>query len=133
MRASLVMDDQPVGLWEKPIPGQLGLPFPPATRPPDRARAPAPVTASASRAAADGLLLSFRDPDVGRWGMARWYGIHLQERLDGGVDVIRRWGRLGHRATCPRQLADPYPDWTMARDAARQLLARRAARGYRCA
>jgi len=69
--------------------------------------------------------------DDGGW--RAWYGIHLQERLDGGVDVIRRWGRLGHRVTCPRQLADSYPDWTTARDAVQALLARRAARGYRCA
>lgn len=48
-----------------------------------------------------------------------------------GVDVIRRWGRLGVRTTCPRQLAEPYPDWTEARGALEDLLVRRAARGYR--
>ncbi len=83
-----------------------------------------------SQTATSGLVLCFQDPNAGRRGALRWYGVHLQERLDGGVDVIRRWGRLGHTAIHPRQLADPYPDWTAARDALGQLLARRAARGY---
>jgi len=132
LRSSPVMDDQPAGLWEQPIPGQLRLSFAQQPiRPADPARTPAPAPPeSTSRAAAGGLVLSYQDPDVGRWGALRWYGVHLQERLDGGVDVIRRWGRIGHTATRPHQLADPYPDWTTARNALGQLLARRAARGY---
>ena len=27
----------------------------------------------------------------------RWYTMHLQPCLFGGVDVVRRWGRIGRR------------------------------------
>lgn len=125
---------EPTGLWEQPIPGQLRLALERAARPPTAARTPAPPGAEwASQAAAGGLVLCYQDPDAGRSGVARWYGLHLQDRLDGGVDVIRRWGRLGVRSTRPCQLAEPYPDWTRARGALQELLARRAARGYRWA
>jgi len=87
----------------------------------------------ASRAATGGLVLCFEDREAGGRGVASWYGVHLQERLDGGVDVIRCWGRLGVSSTRPRQLVEPYPDWTAARDALPGLLSRRAARGYRWA
>jgi len=118
-------------LWEQPIPGQLRLALQ-AIRPPEWARPPAPASAEwADRAATGGLVLCYQDPGAGRRGVARWYGVHLQERLDGQVDVIRRWGRLGVRPDRPRQLAGPYPDWTTARGALTELLARRAARGYR--
>jgi len=60
-------------------------------------------------------------------------GCTYQDRLDDGVDVIRRWGRLGVRSIRLRQLAEPYPDWTRARGALQELLARRAARGYQWA
>ncbi|MGI8712736.1 MAG: WGR domain-containing protein [Solirubrobacteraceae bacterium] len=127
------MDPELAGLWERPIPGQLRLPLEHATRPLIAARIPAPARPEwASQAATGGLVLSFQDTYPGR-GMARWYGLHLQERLDGGVDVIRRWGRLGVRSTRPRQLAEPYPDWLRAHDALEELLARRAARGYQWA
>jgi len=125
---------EPTGLWERPIPGQLRLPLEHATRPSTGARTPAPpLPEGAGRAAAGGLVLCFQDPHAGRRGVARWYGVHLQDRLDGGVDVIRRWGRLGVRSTRPRQLAEPYPDWTGACGALAELLARRAARGYQWA
>lgn len=122
------------GLWERSIPGQLRLPLEHATRPLIAARRPTPTRPEwASRAATGGLVLCYRDPDADWRGAARWYGVHLQDRLDGGVDVIRRWGRLGVRSTRPRQLAEPYPDWTAARGGLEELLARRAARGYRWA
>lgn len=121
-----------MGLWEQPIAGQLRLAL-------ERARGPVPVVArtpappppeSAVEAGGGGLVLCFEDRDAGRWGALRWYGIHLQERLDGGVDVIRRWGRIGVCATRPRQLTDAYPDWVSAQQALGRLLAQRAARGY---
>lgn len=62
--------------------------------------------------------------------MARWYSLHLQDRLDGGVDVIRQWGRLGVRSTHPRRLSQPCPDRQSALDAIQTLLATRAQRGY---
>ncbi len=122
----------PAGLWERSIPGQLRLPLGEQTSGPSTAsRTPVPAgPAWAERAATGGLVLCFEDREAGGRGVARWYGVHLQERLDGGVDVIRCWGRLGVRATRPRQLIEPYPDWTAARDALNGVLARRAARGY---
>lgn len=131
--ASLIgVNDPPVGLWEQPIAGQLRLPFAPSPRPPVVARtpAPAPPQSAVGAASGEGLVVCFEDRDAGRHGMLRWYGVHLQQRLDGGVDVIRRWGRLGHRATHPHQLTDAYPDWASAQQALTRLLARRAARGY---
>lgn len=122
---------EPAGLWEQPIPGQLRLPLERATRPLIAARTPAPPE-GVGQATTGGLVFCFEDPGAGRRGVARWYGLHLQDRLDGGVDVIRRWGRLGVRSIRPHQLAEPYPDWTGARGALQELLARRAARGYRC-
>lgn len=133
MRASPIVDGEPVGLWEQPIAGQLRLALEPARGPvPVVARTPAPTPPQSAVGAASsgGLVLCFEDRDAGRHGMLRWYGIHLQERLDGGVDVIRRWGRLGHRATHPHQLTDAYPDWASAQQALTRLLAQRAARGY---
>ena len=121
-------------MWEQPIPCQLRLPLERATRPLVASRTPVRAGPEwAGRAVTGGLVLCFQDPDAGGRGVARWYGVHLQERLDGGVDVIRRWGRLGVRSARPRQLADPYPDWAGAHDALAELLARRGARGYRWA
>lgn len=70
--------------WERPIPGQLRLPLERATTLPSLARTPATLRPEgAGRAAAGGLVLCFEDPDIGWRGVARWYGVHLQDRLDG--------------------------------------------------
>jgi predicted DNA-binding WGR domain protein len=96
---------------------------------------PAPVDGQlvahlAARAAAGGgLVLELLDPPPeGR--RARWYALHLQPALwDGGVDVVRQWGRIGARHH-PRRLVTPHPTEAAARAVLPELLRRRLRRGY---
>ena len=76
-----------------------------------------------------GLVLELvdRGPRPGR--RARFYALHLQPALWGGVDVVRAWGRLGHRHR-PRCLVTSHPDETGAHAALRDLVRRRLRRGY---
>jgi predicted DNA-binding WGR domain protein len=88
------------------------------------------VTHLAARAAAGGgLILELLDPlPAGR--RARWYALHLQPALwDGGVDVVRQWGRIGGRHH-PRRLVTPHPTEAAARAVLPELLRRRLRRGY---
>jgi predicted DNA-binding WGR domain protein len=128
------MIDVQHSLWGEPaIPGQLTLKLDAAGgRPASPTRQPMPAAAGwADQAATGGLIVSLRNPTAGRRGVARWYALGVQDRLDGGADVICAWGRLGHRCTHPHQRAHPYPSWTAARAALAAQVARRAARGYR--
>jgi predicted DNA-binding WGR domain protein len=77
-----------------------------------------------------GLVLELvdRGPEPGR--RARFYALHLQPALWGAVDVVRTWGRLGHRHR-PRCLVASHPDEGSARVALRHLVRRRLRRGYR--
>ena len=84
---------------------------------------------AAHAAAGGGLVLELVDPPAtGR--RARWYGIHLQPALwEGGVDVVRQWGRIGGRHH-PRRLVTPHPTEGAARAVLPGLLRRRLRRGY---
>ena len=127
------MTDAPPPLWEAPaIPGQLTLALGDAAgHPAEPTRRPGTAAADwTQRAATGGLIVSLRDPTTGRSGVARWYALGIQDRLDGGADIIRAWGRLEHRSTRPHQLAHPYPSWPAAHAALHEHVARRAARGY---
>ncbi len=120
-------------LWEHAIPGQLAFALDDAKRRPASPTRRPVVTAAgwAERAATGGLIVSLRDPTTGRHGVARWYALGVQGRLDGGADVICAWGRLGHRCGRPHQRAHPYASWPEVRAALKEQVARRAARGYR--
>jgi len=121
-------------LWEHAIPGQLAFALDDAKRRPASPTRRPVVTAAAGlaeRAAAGGLIVSLRDPTTGRHGVARWYALGVQARLDGGADVICAWGRLGYRCGRPHQRAHPYASWPEARAALKEQVVRCAARGYR--
>ena len=119
-------------LWGAPaIPGQLTLELGAAGK---RSAEPTrrPVTAAidwSDRAAIGGLIVSLRDLTTGRSGIARWYALGIQDRLDGGADIFRAWGRLGTAAPTP-PTRTPYPSWPAAHAALAEHVTRRAARGY---
>jgi predicted DNA-binding WGR domain protein len=76
-----------------------------------------------------GLVLELVDRNPGPGRRARFYALHLQPALWGGVDVVRAWGRLGHRHR-PRSLVTSHPDEGSAHAALRDLVRRRLRRGY---
>ncbi len=78
----------------------------------------------AERAATGGLIVILRDPTTGRHGVARWYALGVQSRLEGGADVICAWGRLGHHCGSPHQRAHLYASWPEARVALKEQLER---------
>jgi predicted DNA-binding WGR domain protein len=61
---------------------------------------------------------------------ARWYALSLEPTLFGGVDLVRRWGRLGTRAQRPARRAEHYPDAAAALAGLERALAHRVRRGY---
>ena len=61
--------------------------------------------------------------------MRRWYTLHAQLDLFGGIWVICRWGRIGQRGGAEQQL--PCASVEQARERMRQLEKRRRQRGYR--
>ncbi len=65
------------------------------------------------------------DPQTNRY---RWYAMHLQFCLGGGVDLIRRWGRLGEGEG--REKVDHFKTEAEALQAIEQLLGRRYDHGY---
>ena len=84
----------------------------------------------AALAGGAGLVLELVDRGPGPGRRARFYALHLQPALWGAVDVVRAWGRLGHRHR-PRCLVTSHPDEDSARVALRHLVRRRLRRGYR--
>jgi predicted DNA-binding WGR domain protein len=83
----------------------------------------------AALAGGAGLVLELVDRGPGPGRRARFYALHLQPALWGGVDVVRAWGRLGHRHR-PRCLITSHPDESSAHAALRGLVRRRLRRGY---
>ena len=75
---------------------------------------------------ADLVHLSRIDPS---WGMGWFYSLALQPTLLGGVDLVRRWGRLG-TSGAGSMLTEAYPDEASAQAALEKLAARRRRRGY---
>jgi predicted DNA-binding WGR domain protein len=84
----------------------------------------------AALAGGAGLVLELVDRGPGPGHRARFYALHLQPALWGGVDVVRAWGRLGHRHR-PQCLVTSHPDDSSAHVALRDLVRRRLRRGYR--
>jgi len=74
--------------------------------------------------------LVFVDPTSQPRPRARWYALSLEPTLFGGVDLVRRWGRLGTAAHHPARVAEHYPDATAARAGLERAHARRRRRGY---
>ena len=60
--------------------------------------------------------------------MWRFYSLTLQPTLLGGVDLVRRWGRLGTQGGS--MLTETYPDEASAQAALEKLAARKRRRGY---
>jgi predicted DNA-binding WGR domain protein len=83
----------------------------------------------AALAGGAGLVLEFVDRGPGPGRRARFSALHLQPALWGGVDVVRAWGRLGHRHR-PRCLVTSHPDESSAHAALPDLVRRRLRRGY---
>lgn len=65
------------------------------------------------------------DPSRRMW---RFYSLTLQPTLLGGVDLVRRWGRLGTSGGSMR--TDTFPDEASAQAALEKLAARKRRRGY---
>jgi predicted DNA-binding WGR domain protein len=74
---------------------------------------------------ADLVHLRRIDPSRGMWW---FYSLTLQPTLLGGVDLVRRWGRLGTGGGS--MLTETYPDETSAQAALEKLAARQRRRGY---
>jgi len=74
---------------------------------------------------ADLVHLRRIDPAKGLW---RFYSLSLQPCLLGGVDLVRRWGRLG--TIGGSTLIETYPDEAAAQAALEKLAARKRRRGY---
>ena len=74
---------------------------------------------------ADLVHLRRIDPSRGMW---RFYSLTLQPTLLGGVDLIRRWGRVG--TTGGSVKTDTFPDEASAQVALDRLAARKRRRGY---
>jgi predicted DNA-binding WGR domain protein len=72
-------------------------------------------------------LVHLRRIDPSR-GMGRFYSLTLQPTLLGGVDLVRRWGRLG--TSGGSMLTEAYPDEASAQAALEKLAARKRRRGY---
>jgi predicted DNA-binding WGR domain protein len=60
--------------------------------------------------------------------MHRWYAIHLQQELWGGVSLVCQWGRLGQAGGARRVFI--FDSMATAQAAAERLLRRRLRRGY---
>lgn len=60
--------------------------------------------------------------------MWRFYSLTLQPTLLGGVDLIRRWGRIGTQGGST--LTETYPDEASAQAALAKLAALKRRRGY---
>ena len=59
----------------------------------------------------------------------RWYSVHLQPRLFGGVDVVCAWGRLGYAGGSERW--EFFEDAAAAKERVEHLRRLRLKRGYR--
>jgi predicted DNA-binding WGR domain protein len=59
----------------------------------------------------------------------RWYSVHLQPRLFGGVDVVCAWGRLGYAGGSER--SEFFEDVAAAKERVEELRRLRIRRGYR--
>src|SRR4051812_1989273 len=70
-------------------------------------------------------LVHLRRIDPGR-GMGRFYSLTLQPTLLGGVDLVRRWGRLG--TSGGSTLTETYPDEASAQAALEKLAPKAPAR-----
>lgn len=71
------------------------------------------------------ICLHSIDPTTNRF---RWYSLQLQPRLFGGVDLIRRWGRLGQTGGTER--IDHLPDQSTAALHIHRTLRVRERHGY---
>ena len=71
------------------------------------------------------ILLTSVDPDKNR---ARWYTLAVQPRLFGGVDVIRRWGRLGNNGGS--EMSEAFDTEEQAATRVDAIIRQRLARGY---
>ena len=65
------------------------------------------------------------DPDQ---NMRRFYRLHLQPDLFGGVCLLREWGRIG---TAGRTMMNRYDDAGQAADALLDIYRSKCKRGYR--
>ncbi len=65
------------------------------------------------------------DPSANRF---RWYSLEIQPCLFGGVDLIRRWGRIGQHGGAQR--ADNFPDEQTAAVHVQKAIRRREQRDY---
>ena len=61
--------------------------------------------------------------------MWRFYALALQPTLFGGVDVIRRWGRVGTRGR-GQALVESFADQDAARSALETWTMKKRRRGY---
>lgn len=58
----------------------------------------------------------------------RWYSLHVQPTLFGGVDLIRRWGRLGSSGGSER--IDHFADEESATRHIKRIVRRRERHDY---
>lgn len=75
------------------------------------------------------VVVTLVDPP-GDGTRARWYSVGLQPALDGGMDVVRQWGRLPV-GDHPRRLVSCHPGIAEASATVRAVVGRRLLRGYR--
>ena len=73
-------------------------------------------------------IIHLRRVDASR-GLWRFYSLTLQPTLLGGVDLIRRWGRIGTQGT-GSTLIETYPDEASAQAALNRLATLKRRRGY---
>ena len=57
----------------------------------------------------------------------RWYSIHIQMCLDGRIDVIRRWGRIGNGG---QEMVEHFPDIEEAKAHINKIVEIRKEHGY---
>lgn len=74
----------------------------------------------------DAIHLRRIEPHRRMW---RYYALALQPTLFGGVDVIRRWGRLGTQGG-GQVLVESFADQDAARIALETWTAKKRRRGY---
>jgi predicted DNA-binding WGR domain protein len=58
----------------------------------------------------------------------RWYAVHLQQEIWGGVAVVCQWGRIGNTGGCEKVIR--CASLGDAQDTMQKILRRRTRRGY---
>ncbi len=66
------------------------------------------------------------DPDSNRY---RWYSMHIQLCIGGGVDLIRQWGRIGKRRPGGEKI-DHFETEQEAIEFSQQIIRRREHHNY---